>query len=101
MALKLEFDPQARTDLAAIRAYLLSQAGPAPAERVRAYLRRRIRSLLDNPRLGVATTEPAIRVLPPTRYPYRIFYTVTANAIVILHIRHSARRDPDFTDPSR
>ncbi len=100
MGLSIRLDPQARQDLTAIRAYLLSQAGPQPAKRVGSYLQRRIRSLANNPRLGIVTSEPRIRVLPPTRYPYRIFYTITPDAIVILHIRHSARRDPDFTNLS-
>jgi hypothetical protein len=46
----------------------------------------------------VRTNEPDIRVLPPTRYPYRIYYTITADAVVILHVRHNARRDPDFSN---
>jgi hypothetical protein len=31
-----------------------------------------------------------------TRYPYLIYYTVSAVAVVILHVRHSARLDPDL-----
>ena len=46
--------------------------------------------------LGIDTTEPGIRYLAPIRYPYRIYYTVTAVAVVILHVRHSARLDPDL-----
>jgi plasmid stabilization system protein ParE len=87
MGMKVRFDPQAKRDLAAIRDYLLSQAGACPAERVRKYLLRRINSLSRAPMLGVATTQSGVRVLPPTRYPYRIFYTITKEAAVILHIR--------------
>jgi len=28
--------------------------------------------------------------------PYRVYYTITAVAVVILHIRHTARIDPDL-----
>jgi plasmid stabilization system protein ParE len=101
MALKLRLAFQAKRDLTAIRDYLLSQAGSGPAGRVREYLRERIQSLRTAPMLGVATTRVDIRVLPPTRYPYRIFYTITADTVVILHIRHSARSEPDFSDFSR
>ena len=55
----------------------------------------------ETPLIGVATSEPGIRILPPTRYPYRIYYTVTDVAVVILHIRHSARHDPDLGDLGR
>jgi hypothetical protein len=36
--------------------------------------------------------------IAPIRYPYRIYYTVTAVAVVILHVRHSARLDPDLSE---
>ena len=96
MELRLLFDRQALTDLAAIRDYLIAEAGTVIAERVRTHLRNRMESLRHNPRIGVRASEPDIRVLPPARYPYRIYYTILPNAIVILHVRHSARRDPDF-----
>jgi plasmid stabilization system protein ParE len=38
---------------------------------------------------------PAVRVVPVVRYPYRIFYRVTADAVEILHIHHAARRPWD------
>jgi toxin ParE1/3/4 len=37
---------------------------------------------------------PGVRVVPLIRYPYKIFYRVTPSAVEILHIHHSARRDP-------
>ena len=98
--MKLRLDPQAAKDIKEIRAYLLAEAGPAAADRVRSHLRKRMEGLRHNPRLGVATTEPDIRILPPTRYPYRIYYAIMPDATVILHVRHSARRDPDFKDLS-
>ncbi|MBX9778657.1 MAG: type II toxin-antitoxin system RelE/ParE family toxin [Xanthobacteraceae bacterium] len=33
-----------------------------------------------------------IRAAVVRRYPYRIFYTITTDAIEILHIRHTSRR---------
>jgi plasmid stabilization system protein ParE len=96
MALKLRLDRQAVSDLRAIRTYLLAEAGPAAADRVRDHLRKRLERLRNNPGIGVMTSERAIRILPRTRYPYRIYYTIAHEAVVILHIRHSARHDPDF-----
>ena len=98
MALKLRLDTQAGSDLAEIRSYLTANTSPAIAERVRKHIRVRINRLTRNPHLGVITTVPEIRILPPTRYPYRIYYTVTTDAVVILHIRHTSRRKPDLTD---
>jgi plasmid stabilization system protein ParE len=33
-----------------------------------------------------------VRVAFSTRYPYRIYYRIGPDEIVILHIRHAARR---------
>jgi hypothetical protein len=35
---------------------------------------------------------PGVRVIPLARYPYKIFYQVTTDAIGILHIHHAARQ---------
>jgi plasmid stabilization system protein ParE len=37
---------------------------------------------------------PGIRVVPFVRYPYKLFYWVSKEAVEILHIYHTARRDP-------
>jgi toxin ParE1/3/4 len=36
-----------------------------------------------------------VRVVPVGRYPYKIFYRVTDDAVEILHIHHAARRPWD------
>ena len=38
---------------------------------------------------------PGVRVVPIGRYPYKIFYSVTADTIEVLHIHHSARQPWD------
>lgn len=38
-----------------------------------------------------------VRVVPVGRYPYRIFYRVTADAVEILHVYHAARQPFDET----
>ncbi len=37
---------------------------------------------------------PGIRVVPLIRYPYKMFYRVTNDAVEILYIRHAARQEP-------
>jgi hypothetical protein len=51
--------------------------------------------LLTHPFIGIATSNPEVRVLPATRYPYRIYYSIQKDEIFTLHIRHTARRAPD------
>ena len=65
MVLKLRFDPQATKDLKAIRVYLLAEAGPASADRVRSHLRERMERLRLTPRMGVKTSAPGIRCTTP------------------------------------
>ncbi len=37
---------------------------------------------------------PGVRVVPLIRYPYKLFYRITADTIEVLHIHHAARREP-------
>ncbi|MEQ1712559.1 MAG: type II toxin-antitoxin system RelE/ParE family toxin [Hyphomicrobium sp.] len=98
--MKLRFDPQAVRDLVAIRDYLTETAGSESAERVRLHLKQRMARLLERPGTGISTTMPGVRVLSPTRYPYRIYFTIDGNTIVILHIRHTARQPLDEMPPT-
>jgi plasmid stabilization system protein ParE len=54
--------------------------------------------LADFPELGRLTNEPGVRVLPLTRFPYLIFYSVLRDELVILHIRQAARKLQDPRD---
>ena len=94
--MKVRLDEQARRDLIDIRAYLVRHASPAAAERVQDHLRSRIRGLGKHPYTGRRGSEPDIRVLAPSRYPYRIYYMIRNDEVIILHVRHTARREPDF-----
>lgn len=93
--MSIRWDARAVQDLQDIRSYIVQHGSPAAADRVRLHLRSRIELLLTKPLIGVPTSNSEIRILPPTRYPYRIYYTVQGNDVVILHIRHSARLAPD------
>jgi len=37
---------------------------------------------------------PGVRVVPLIRYPYKVFYRITTEAVEILYIHHSARQAP-------
>jgi toxin ParE1/3/4 len=36
-----------------------------------------------------------IRAVPLGRYPYVVFYRITADVVEILHVHHAARQSPD------
>ena len=40
-----------------------------------------------------------VRIVPLIRYPYKIFYRVTAAAIEIVHVHHTARAQPRSGEP--
>ncbi len=83
MGLIVRFDQRALSDLRGIRDYLLPRS-PTGAERVRRHILETIERLADFPFLGRRTDEASVRVLPLTRYPYLVFYSVVNNEIVIL-----------------
>jgi toxin ParE1/3/4 len=91
----IRWDVRALEDLRDIRRYIAQRGSPAAAERVREHLCARVARLIARPLIGVLTSNPEIRILPPTQYPYRIYYTIQGDDVVILHIRHSARSEPD------
>jgi len=95
MGLKVRLHRSARADLKSILEYITRHASARSAERVRADVMRRIRFLSNSPLMGALTSDPLLRILQPTRYPYRIYYTVQSDEIVILHILHTARRTPE------
>lgn len=65
---------------------------------MRVHLKKKIALLSESPNIGTRTSIPQIQILPPTRYPYRIYYTVVADAVIVLHIRHTARQAPESGD---
>ena len=99
MSLRVKWHRRAARDLRSIQDHLVQEFGAPAAKRVRSELRQSARRLALHPfLLGRPISDSEIRILSLTRYPYRIHYTVTAVAVVILHIRHSARLDPDPSD---
>ena len=89
---------RARADLAEIRSFLREQGGTELAERIRRHLQLRIMRLGEFPSIGISSNYPGIRLLSPTTYPYRIYFTVVDEAVVILHIRHTSRDEPKIDD---
>jgi plasmid stabilization system protein ParE len=48
---------------------------------------------LRHPNIGARTSDPAIRRMTTTSYPYLVFYEATDPEIIIHAVRHAAR-DP-------
>lgn len=93
--MKLRWDQRAVQDLRGIRGYVAAQSTRTIANRVRRHLEKRIERLQAHPYIGARSGNPHVRILAPTQYPYRVYYSVQGDEIVILHIRRTARRAPD------
>lgn len=63
----------------------------------------RIESTIDliarHPGVGRAVEQrPGVRSLPVGKYPYQVYYQWEDDMVVVLHVRHGARRAPRSTD---
>lgn len=90
--MKIVFTETALSDLSQIFEFLASNyptlVGPVE-QRINSVLAR----LQDWPESARKVTQRTnVRVVPLIRYPYRIFYRITNEAIEIVHIRHTSRR---------
>ena len=93
--MKVRYSPRAVADLGTIADYLTKRS-PQGARAVERAIRTTVALIADFPGCGPAVEQrPNVRVLPVTRYPYLVFYTVADNAVVVLHIRHAARKPID------
>jgi toxin ParE1/3/4 len=92
---RIAYSPKAVTDLANIGDYI-SQQNPGAATAVERRIRTIVELIAHFPASGRTLEErPDVRVIPLGNYPYRLFYTVSAGELIILHIRHSAREPVD------
>jgi plasmid stabilization system protein ParE len=91
--MKVRYSEAAQSDLEVIYNYI-TEHSPSAAHKLKGRLKERAGRLGRSPNMGERTAHPNIRVLKDSRYPYLIFYTVAANEIVILHVRHAARQHP-------
>lgn len=90
--MKIRYTPRARDDLDTIYSYL-NERSPAAASAVLKRIRNRIDRLADYPLMAPVTELTGIRGLTILRYPYKAYYRVVNDEVLILHIR-DARRAP-------
>ena len=50
------------------------------------------------PQMGTPKYKPGVRMTPLRRYPFLIFYTVESDEVLILSVRHAARKRPEEDD---
>jgi toxin ParE1/3/4 len=95
--MRVRYTDTALRELADAVSYLLERRPPSAAvfaDLVDAAVAR----LSDYPYSAEQTEKPGVRRVYIRRFRYSIFYTVEGNEIVILQIRHAARRWPWETE---
>ena len=85
--MKLRFTPQALSELEAILDYI-SERSPQGAGRVKARLLALAGFIQGQPHGGRKTSEPGLRRIVATPYPYVVFYELKDHEVVIVGVRH-------------
>jgi toxin ParE1/3/4 len=87
------YSPRSIQDLERLATYYRTMAGSELADKVGRRIQVAIQRLADHPLIGATIDGRAdVHVLMVSKYPYRIFYRVSDDAVEILHIRHTARQ---------
>jgi addiction module RelE/StbE family toxin len=89
---KLRYTRPALADLASVLDYITAHS-PQGARRVQARIQALTELLRQHPQIGRRTSDPTIRRMTTSPYPYLIFYEVTEREIIVHAVRHAAR-DP-------
>jgi toxin ParE1/3/4 len=89
--MKVRYTATALHELDEILAYIADRNTVAAAS-VRARIEALVEQLSNFPFLAQETELEGVRRAALGNYPYNIFYTVDADEVVILRIRHGARR---------
>ncbi|MEJ0097953.1 MAG: type II toxin-antitoxin system RelE/ParE family toxin [Bauldia sp.] len=90
--MSLRYSQQALRDLREIRDFYRSESSRA-AGRVSREILRALELIHRRPAIGIRSApDKRIRSKLLVRYPYRIYYRLMAGGVIILHIRHTARR---------
>jgi len=92
--MKVKFTKPALAELDAIFAYI-HERNPVAAGQVVARVREITSQLGRFPNMGHPKYKPGVRMISVRRYPFLIFYTVTNDEVLILSVRHGARRPID------
>ena len=91
--MNVRYTETALEEIRAIRAYI-SERNLSAADAVIGRVKAAIQRLSEFPLSAIGTDMPGVRMTPVASYPYLSFYTVEADEVVILHVRHGARLKP-------
>ena len=92
--MRVRFTQTALAEIEEIYSYIAAD-NPAAAALVRSQIEHTVTLIGSLPKMGRIKYRQVVRMLPVRRYrQYLIFYAIEANEVVILNVRHGARRNP-------
>jgi toxin ParE1/3/4 len=91
--MRVRFTDTALSELEDIFRFL-AERNPRAATAVAKRVKDMALLLADYPLSGREADEPGVRIASMVRYPFLVFYAVTADEVVILNVRHAARQWP-------
>ena len=91
--MRLEFHPEAELELIEAAVYYDKQV-PGLGERFESEIRYVTDLLLDQPEIGLPA-DPDLRKFVLTRFPFTLYYSVTADVLRIEAVAHQSRH-PDY-----
>lgn len=89
--MRIRYTDTALNEVNEIFSYL-AERNYSAAVAVRERIERTTAVLAVAPEMAQETDELGVRRIPVRSYPYVIFYSVEGDEIVVLHVRHGARR---------
>jgi len=92
--MKIRFTRNAAAEIDEIFSYI-ARHNPTAAAAVIRQIDRTIARLAKYPAMGHVKYKPDVRMLPVGRFrQYLVFYTIESDEVVIVSVRHGARRRP-------
>ncbi len=91
--MRLDWSNEAVAQLSELRAYI-KQHNPQVASAIVARIREMTKTLSEFPQSGQVDEATHTRVLTVPRTPYRLYYVVQADRILIVSVWHGARQWP-------
>lgn len=98
--MRIRYSLNASMDLAEIFAYIASD-NPKAASAVVGRVQEVVARLALFPGSGHLSDVPGVRIAPLIRFPYSVYYAVEGDELLVLHIRHGARRTPAFHEQAQ
>jgi toxin ParE1/3/4 len=87
----VRYSRRAESDLAEILDYI-EERSPQGAHKVKLAIKRAIETIGQNPNVGHSTGRGAVRGSSVGKYPYLVYWTIEADEVWIVHVRHGARK---------